>query len=82
MTTTANKVVESVTGTVLMSDGSRRTAYRNTYNRTVFNADGSFDTVTDVRIEFELLTNANARAGRQYRKTTPKQASTFAACTV
>lgn len=73
-----NKAIESIAGTVLMSDGSRRVAYRNTYNQVVFSTDGTtFKTVKDVRIEFELDTNANARAGRHYRKTTAKQAATF-----
>lgn len=63
-----------------MSDGSRRVAYMNTYSRTVFSADGTtFEKVQDIRIEFELDTNANARAGRHYRKTTAKQAATFQA---
>lgn len=73
------KPVESVVGTVLMADGTRRFAYRNTYKVTTFNGDGTFATELVTRVEFELDTNANAMRGRRYRKTTDKQAQTFAA---
>lgn len=74
-----NKPSESITGTVQMADGTRRVACKNTYNETVFSADGTtFTTAQVTRIEFTLFTNANA-GGRKYRKTTDKQAATFEA---
>lgn len=73
------KLIESVSGWVTMSDGSRREAWKNTYKATVFNADGTFAHVEETRVEFRLDTNANAVQGRRFRKTSPKQAATFAA---
>lgn len=76
----ANKLMESTVGTVTMSNGTLREAYRNVYKIVQFNADGSVGTpLMDVRIEFLLFTNANATAGRRYRKVTSKQAATFKA---
>lgn len=73
-----NKPMESTAGTVVMADGTRRFAYRNTYKITRYNTDGSVGTPEqDVSIEFLLDTNANAMVGRRYRKTTSKQAATF-----
>lgn len=62
-----------------MANGTRRSAFKNTYNVTTFSADGtSAATAPTVRIEFALFTNANA-GGRKYRKATDAQAATFEA---
>jgi hypothetical protein len=72
------KLVASTKGTVLMADGTRRAACMNTYKIQTNSADGtSCETTYDTRVEFELFVNANA-SGRRFRKTTAKQASTFA----
>lgn len=74
------KPITSSAGTVRMSDGTRRVAYRNTYKVTTCSADGrSAETVEEARIEFLLDTNAAAQRGRKYRKASPKQAGTFVA---
>jgi len=71
------KLVESIKGTVRMADGGGRYAYRNTYRGIKNSADGaSFTTVEEVRIEF--LTDTAAGRPRVWRKTSPKQAATFA----
>lgn len=73
------KAVESIPGTVTMTDGTLRDAYKNTYNVVIFANDGSFKTVQDVRIEFRLFGNINNTRGNGWRKTSAKQASTFTA---
>lgn len=67
----------SIPGTVTLASGEGRYAWKNTYRRTVFSADGTTaQQVTETRIEFELDTNA-ANGGRRYRTVSPKQAATF-----
>lgn len=73
------KMVEGIAGTVRMTDGTRRDAYKNTYNVVIFAEDGTFKTVQDVRIEFRLFGNINNVRGNGWRKTTKKQADTFIA---
>jgi hypothetical protein len=72
------KLVESTEGTAEMTDGTRRTAYMNTYRVTKFNADGTFSTEEITRIEFRLFTNANTNRSSKFRKASFKQAATFA----
>jgi hypothetical protein len=71
------KLTSSVKGTVKMADGTRRGACRNTYQATVFDADGGFELQHEERVEFELFTAAGRRPA--YRKTSAKQAATFVA---
>jgi len=72
------KLIESVKGTVRMADGGTRPAYRNTYRGIENSGDGtSFQTVEDVRIEF--ATDTAAGRSRVWRKTSAKQAASFAA---
>jgi hypothetical protein len=71
-------LIDSVEGTVTMTDGTRRAAWKNTYRRMV-DVDGgaSMKPVTESRIEFRIFTNANATRGARYRKASDKQAATF-----
>jgi hypothetical protein len=52
---------KTITGTVLMTDGTRRAAR---------------STAEDV-VEFRTFGNANARAGHSWRKASAKQAASF-----
>lgn len=61
-----------------MADGGLREAYRNTYTITTVDAGGAVVITQETRIEFLLDTNANAVRGRRYRRTSAKQAATFA----
>ena len=72
-------MIQSVAGTVLMADGTRRAACSNTY-RSAVEVDGgrSMKMVDETFIEFRLFTNANA-GGKRYRKASAKQAATFVA---
>jgi hypothetical protein len=71
------KPMSTEAGTITLSDGSKRNAWKNTYESMKFSADGSTaEKVTETRIEFEIDANAN-QGGRKYRKVSAKQASTF-----
>ncbi len=71
------KPVETVAGTVIMADGTERSASRNTYTKTIFNADGSFYTERETRVEFGTFGNANSARGHSWRRASAKQAETF-----
>jgi hypothetical protein len=71
---------ESIRGNVVMADGTRREAYRNTY-RDMVQVDGgiSMREVTEIRVEFRLFGNVNNARGNGWRKASDKQAATFMA---
>lgn len=75
---TMNKPKSSQAGTITLANGTTHQAFLNTYQDTVFSADGTTGTlVTTSRVEFLLGTNGAYSTGRKYRKATPKQAATF-----
>jgi hypothetical protein len=73
-----SKPVDSEAGTIKMTNGEIRHAWRNTYSTMKFSADGrTAETVTEIRIEFLIDSNAARSTGRKFRKANAKQAASF-----